>query len=597
VAVVVSAVDEDAGALMSPLARFAGAPWAVVAAEDRELAEHAAEAISFHAAPEAARFDVETAPLAADLQSSAGDVDAALRDADLRVKGAWRWPFGAPHPLEPSTTLAWLDEDGRLVVRATTDAPFVLRARLAAALRLPVSGVRVIRPPVGAPFGPLSDPQGPVLAGALTLRTSRPVLLVEEQAPLEAPAEASQLVEVHAGFRDGRLCSASLRLGLNLGASAAEGEAKAALDHAAFLLRRQGIAFRLEARAVHTSLRPERDPRRTAGRALRFALEGASDEAARSAGRDPLEARLMAADAPLREAIERATAVAPWPDASLPREAEAAGFPRLRRGRGLAVAGPWSLAGAAATASLTLNRDGSLALRLGALGAPAGVAESLVERAATVLGTPKERISLLAADTDTAPAEDPGLAEPRLLARAVDDAAQRLATRPAGGPRRKAAGDTRDGSATLEADEVPAWSALVLAEVDLDPETGLAVPLRLIVAPAGAEPSPLAAWEDGQLAAAVPLVFGGPEVATALDLPAILRVPAVSAGAASASPESTRSTETASPLPVPPCLADLLPAAAAALAHALRDASGASHRALPVQPERMAAPEGTIVGP
>ena len=119
---------------------------------------------------------------------------------------------------------------------------------------------------------------------------------------------------------------------------------------------------------------------------------------------------------------------------------------------------------------------------------------------------------------------------------------------------------------------MPSVVAAVFAEVELDAETGLARARKLVLAPVGADASPLGAWEDGQIAAALPLVFGGPAPATAMDVPTIAR--------AGEPPEGDA-------LAIPP-LADLVPAAAAALAHAISD-GGRSPRSGAAGPARDAA--------
>jgi CO/xanthine dehydrogenase Mo-binding subunit len=536
-----------------------------VAAEDLELAEHAAEAIVLRAEPEAARFDVESSPAVAQAEVEEGEPEAVFGACEQVVEATWRWPFTLARPVEPPATLSWLDEDGRLVVRATTGTPFALRERLARALHLPASGLRVVRPQVGAPFGVLADPRSAVLCAALTLRTGRPVRLAECWPAETAPPEAAHLVRLRAGFRDGRLAAVAAVLVVNLGAEALE--PGAVFAPAAAVLRFAGVAFRLDARSVLTSLRPLDDPRRAASQALRFALEGALDEAARGHGRDPFRFRAEGAAHDLRAALERAA------EAGLdqPRPAGPTAAP-VRRGRGLAAAGAWSFVGDSASAALTRNQDGSVVLRLGACGQAAGAGDLLITRAAAALGASTNLFSLVPTDTDSAPAEDSGPAEPRLLGRAVEQAAMALREQAEKSVRRSAT-VTGEATAFFEAADLAAATALVLAELELDTETGLARVLRLVLFTLDAAPSPLAAWEEGQLVAALPLVFGGRLTATAQDAPPLVReaAPSGSPGASLAS------------------LPDLLPAAAAALAHALHEASGMAVRELPARPERLIA--------
>ena len=562
---VLAALEEEGAAFLDPVARFAGAPWAAVAAEDRELAEHAAAVIQFVATPEAPCFDPEVTAPEATTAAREGDVDACCRGGARVVSATYCWPFVEPLALEPPTSLSWLDEDGRLVVRATTHTPFALRARLARELGLPSSGLRVVRPQVGAPFGAALEPREATLCAALTLRTGRPVRLVEAGTPPAAsPREAAHRVELRTAWQGARLVAVDASLVLNLGAER-EG-VELALAGAMDALRSARLdAFRVRARAGFTNLPPLADARRTAARLLRFALEGAAQDAALAKGDDALAFRLASATPELRAALQAGATALGW-------NAPVAASRALTRGRGLALAGPWSPAGASAAVGLTLNEDGSFALRLGAGGISAGVGQALVARAAAILGMPPDRFSLVAADTDSASAEEAEQPEPHLIARAVERAATELREGAAPGSRRKKAGSA-EAIAILRASDVPSVVAAVFAEVEMDAETGIARARRLALAPVGAAVSPLGAWEEGQLASALPLVFGGSVTATAMDVPSVVR--------AGGSP--------ADPTAIPP-LADLVPAAAAALAHAVAEAAGVAVRELPVRPETLLAP-------
>jgi CO/xanthine dehydrogenase Mo-binding subunit len=573
VSAVITARDDEAPGLLDPVARYAGAPLAVVAAEDRELAERAAAALEIDVEAEGASFDVETSPAVAWAEVFEGDPDALLARCERIVEGTWRWPFALPPALERPATLAWVDEDGRLVLRATTAAPFALRARVARALSLPASGLRVVRPQVGAPFGALADPRAAALCAALAQRTGRPVSLVEDHDRTLAPPEAAHFARVRVGFEGGRLAAMDALLVLNLGAESEEPGASFA--PAAFFLRGTGVPFRLDARAVLTGLPPLPDTRLAATRTLRFALEGAYAEAARASSRDPLSFRSDAESGGLREALRRLTA-SPFAGAPV-----AAGPSRLRRGRGIAVAGPWAQAGATATAALTSNLDGSFVLRLGAGGSPASTGEALVTAAAAVLESPAEGFSTVGSDTDSAPAQDSGAIEPRLLAQAVVEAAARLrAEMPSAGHKKIRA--TAEATITLAADDLPASLSAVLAEVEVDGETGLARVLRLAHAPMAAGLPSLGAWEEGQILAALPLVFGLAGLPSAIDAPEILRL-----GPGEDVPPTGNGGGGVRHPPLPEPLPDLLPAAVAALLEALRSASGVAFREVPARPDRL----------
>jgi CO/xanthine dehydrogenase Mo-binding subunit len=561
VVAVIAALDADAERLFDLMPRYGGAPFAIVAAEDLELAERAAEAVLVTATAEAPCFDVAVAPVVASLRIEEGALPAMLAAADHVVEATFRWPFVEAEPVEPPTTLTWLDEDGRLVVRATTDSPFGLRAELARRLGLPAASLRVVRPQVGAPFGSARGPREAALCAALTLRTTRPVRLVERVPSGAAPREAAHLVRMQAGFHEGRLAVVDAALRLNLGAVTHDDSFD--LAPLARPLRARGLStFRLDVAAVATDLRPLGNPGREAERALRFALESVMNDGARVVGEDAVTFRQGSAEPRLRDALRRGAALVGWSQSAEP------GNGRLRGGRGVAVSGAWSAPGERAPIALTRNQDGSVTLRLGAAGAPVGVGEILIARAATLLGLPAERFSLVATDTDSAPAEDAGGAEARVLLHALEQAARALPGKNGKGRRSRG----RASASVLEAGDVPASTAAVFAEVEVDTETGVARTRRLAVAPVDPAPTLLGAWEDGQVVAALPLVFGGTPTARALDAPAVER------------PPSTATTDAVAALP------DLLPAAAAALAQALAAAAGVRVRELPIRMEELVAP-------
>jgi CO/xanthine dehydrogenase Mo-binding subunit/aerobic-type carbon monoxide dehydrogenase small subunit (CoxS/CutS family) len=82
----------------------------------------------------------------------AGDVDAALAAAPVRLQASYSAAYIAHVPLEPRSALAhW--QDGHLTVWTGTSTPFRARRELAEALGLPETAVRVVVPDYGGGFG------------------------------------------------------------------------------------------------------------------------------------------------------------------------------------------------------------------------------------------------------------------------------------------------------------------------------------------------------------------------------------------------------------------------------------------------------------
>ena len=79
--------------------------------------------------------------------------------------------------IEPHVSIAWVDEDQRLIVRTSTQVPFHLRRMLARILEMPEARIRVIKPRVGGGFGDKQELVVEDLVSVLALRTGRPVRL------------------------------------------------------------------------------------------------------------------------------------------------------------------------------------------------------------------------------------------------------------------------------------------------------------------------------------------------------------------------------------------------------------------------------------
>jgi putative selenate reductase molybdopterin-binding subunit len=77
--------------------------------------------------------------------------------------------------IEPHVCITYWDEDGRLVVRSSTQVPFHIRRILAPLIGLPVKQIRVVKPRIGGGFGNKQELILEDLCAHLTLATGRPV--------------------------------------------------------------------------------------------------------------------------------------------------------------------------------------------------------------------------------------------------------------------------------------------------------------------------------------------------------------------------------------------------------------------------------------
>nr|WP_207954483.1 molybdopterin cofactor-binding domain-containing protein [Saccharopolyspora elongata] len=105
-----------------------------------------------------------------------GDVDRALAESDVTVGGEWRTQRVSHAQLETHGSLGWLDDDGRLVIRTSSQVPFLTRRTLCRLLDLPEEEVRVFTKRVGGGFGGKQEMFAEDLVALVVLRTGRPAM-------------------------------------------------------------------------------------------------------------------------------------------------------------------------------------------------------------------------------------------------------------------------------------------------------------------------------------------------------------------------------------------------------------------------------------
>jgi aerobic carbon-monoxide dehydrogenase large subunit len=176
--------------------RFVGEPVAAVVASDAYRAHDVLEAIRVDYDPRPAVVGVEAAleagaPLvhdwlstnvATEWQQRVGDVEAAMRTAEVVVRTRFRLSRGGAHPLEPRGLVAhWAS--GQLTVWAAVQMVHRHRSVFAGHLGLAEEQVRVIAPAdVGGGFGTkgMYYPEYIVVA-ALAMKLGRPVKWIEDR--------------------------------------------------------------------------------------------------------------------------------------------------------------------------------------------------------------------------------------------------------------------------------------------------------------------------------------------------------------------------------------------------------------------------------
>jgi CO/xanthine dehydrogenase Mo-binding subunit len=172
--------------------RYDGEPVAIIAAETPGAAVEAAALVEIEYEDADGVFSTEAAlregaPAVhpggnryVTWRSAIGDVDAALARADVVVEETYDTPRIDHAYLEPEAGVGWVDSDGVITLRVSTQV--IEHARqLADILELPHSRVRVIAAYMGGGFGGKEDMTVEPYLAALVWQTRRPVRMVWER--------------------------------------------------------------------------------------------------------------------------------------------------------------------------------------------------------------------------------------------------------------------------------------------------------------------------------------------------------------------------------------------------------------------------------
>lgn len=161
-------IFKDQPVLVDAKIRHCGDAIVLVLAEDKPTLNKALHLINFDYEPLPAIFDPEKAleeraPLVHEnnpdgnllqhISVKVGDVKEAFLECTTIIEGSFEVPFQEHAYLETEAGWAYLAEDGRLVIVASTQTPFRDRFEIASALGLNIDKIRVIAPYLGGAFG------------------------------------------------------------------------------------------------------------------------------------------------------------------------------------------------------------------------------------------------------------------------------------------------------------------------------------------------------------------------------------------------------------------------------------------------------------
>jgi putative selenate reductase molybdopterin-binding subunit len=231
--------------------------------------------------------------IAAEAHGGTGDVAEGLAAADVVVRESFGIHRVQHAHLETHASVGWL-EDGRLVVRTSSQTPFLTRDALCRLFGLPQDRVRVLAARIGGGFGGKQEMLTEDVVALAVLRLGRPVQLefTREEQFTGATTRHPMRITVQAGARaDGTLTALAIETVADTGAygNHAGGVLFHSCGESVSLYRCPNK--KVDGWSVYTNTVPAGAFRGYGLSQSAFAVESTLDELARQLGLDPAEFR------------------------------------------------------------------------------------------------------------------------------------------------------------------------------------------------------------------------------------------------------------------------------------------------------------------
>ncbi len=238
--------------VFSRVVRHVGDRIGAVAATDPLIAEQAVRLIKVEYEERPAVFDVREAlregavqlhegvvPNAVgEIRQDRGDVDRGFAEADVVYEDEYETPVVAQMAMENHVSIAQYDSRGKLTLHTSTQNVNGVRNVLSYVFDLPMSRVRVIKPPLGGAFGSKIPAVLEPVAAALAMKAHKPVKveLKRKDNFIATKTRHGAVVRVKTGvMKDGTIVAHEIDVLLNTGAYVASGlNVAMAMSHKGF---------------------------------------------------------------------------------------------------------------------------------------------------------------------------------------------------------------------------------------------------------------------------------------------------------------------------------------------------------------------------
>jgi len=417
--------------------RYIGDNVAGVAATSEAIAEEALRLIRVDYETLPAHFDPEQSMRAEDYlihegrphniereyHHHFGNVEEGFEAADYIREDRFDCAEVTHAALEPHSTLAKFDPDGKLTVWSSTQVPYYLMKTLSSTLQMAEENVRVIKPLIGGGFGGKSEVIPLELAAAVLARKAGgpvKVTYTREEVFYAHRGRPRQIVELKTGVtRQGELTAVEVRVIQDGGAYCGYGVVTILYSGQLLNAMYDIPNVKFDGYRVLTN-KPACGAMRGHGTVnTRFAFEQQLNRIAAVLGIDPVEIRRRNFLKPPCRTVNDLRVLSYGYPECIERVCDRSGwkhkYGRLPYGKGIGIAGSHYVSGAAnpiirsmmphTTVNLTIDSDGAVTIFSGAAEIGQGSDTMQVQIVAAELGLAMEQVKIIAADTGRTPVD------------------------------------------------------------------------------------------------------------------------------------------------------------------------------------------------
>lgn len=428
-------LGHDETALAVDKVRYVGEGVVALAATTPEIADEALRAIEVVYEPLPAYLDALTSMqnpdvlihedkpnnIERDYHHHFGNVEEGFAQADYVRSDSFYCPRVTHAAMEPHSTVAQYDENGKLTVWTSTQTPYYLHRTLAKVLGMPMAHIRVIKPLVGGGFGGKDEPLcHEISTAALARKAARPVRLTvdREEVFYIHRGRPDQYVEMKTGVtKEGKITAVECKTIQDGGAYCSYGIVTILYSGALLGAIYDISNMKYDGYRVLTN-KPVCGAMRGHGTVnVRFAFESQLDIISHELGIDPAEIRLRNALKPNTRTVNdlRVTSYG-YPDC-IQKAVEHSGWKdkkgNLPYGKGIGIAGSHYVSGAAnsiyrskmphSNVMLKMDMDAGVTIFTGTSEIGQGSDTIQVQIVAEELGITIDRVRIISADSDLTP--------------------------------------------------------------------------------------------------------------------------------------------------------------------------------------------------